>query len=43
MIFSKFGIFFLKSKVFTKDNVKYDFENQNNKFAKSYLDIIELI
>jgi hypothetical protein len=28
MIFSKFGNFFLKSKVFTKDNVKYDFENK---------------
>jgi hypothetical protein len=28
MIFSKFGNFFLKWKVFTKDNVKYDFENK---------------
>jgi hypothetical protein len=28
MIFSKFGNFLSKSKVFTKDNVKYDFENQ---------------
>jgi hypothetical protein len=28
MIFSKFGNSFLKWKVFTKDNVKYDFENK---------------
>jgi hypothetical protein len=28
MIFSKFDYFFLKAKVFTKDNVKYDFKNQ---------------
>jgi hypothetical protein len=28
MILNKFGNFFLKSKVFTKDNVKYDFEKQ---------------
>jgi hypothetical protein len=28
MILVNLVIFFLKSKVFTKDNVKYDFENQ---------------